>query len=464
MPRLRALLVAGAGVLATAGPSAAAAPLRPAADAGVTAARPRRNLGTETRLVVARRPAQRAYVRFAPGPAPAAGARVVLHLYPLRTSRGGLLLRHASERPWDERAISFRTRPRTGPRMVATGPLVRRRWARIDITQLVTRSGVVSLELAAARDRVDVASREFGPATAPKLTIEAPGAVPRPGHVVLPPPLPGQLPPPGRPVPVDPARPCGVAPSAPRWEHVVWIVMENKAYSRIIAAPDAPYLNALAAACGSASSFFATARPSLPNYIAMTSGDTFGITDNNGPLSHPLAGESIFSQLGGDWRALQESMPANCATASGGMYAARHNPATYFTNVAGACQTQNVALADPPDLSARFTFVTPNLCNGMHDCGVPAGDLWLSQWVPKILATPQYRAGTTAVFITWDEDDGSAAQQIPTLVVAPSVPSGTGDATRYDHYSMLRTTEEMLGLPLLGQAGASLSMRAGLHL
>src|SRR4051812_36994180 len=123
MPRLRALLVVTAGILATAVPSAAAAPLRAATDAGVSAARPTRNLGTETRLVVARRPAQRAYVRSAPVPAPAGGARVVLHLYPLRTSRGGLLLRHASERPWDERAITFRTTPKTGPRVVATGPL-----------------------------------------------------------------------------------------------------------------------------------------------------------------------------------------------------------------------------------------------------------------------------------------------------------------------------------------------------
>jgi hypothetical protein len=68
------------------------------------------------------------------------------------------------------------------------------------------------------------------------------------------------------------------------------------------------------------------------------------------------------------------------------------------------------------------------------------------------------------VFITWDEDDGSAVQQIPTLVAAPSVPSGLADATRYDHYSLLRTTEEMLGLPLLGQAATAPSMRPGMHL
>ena len=100
----------------------------------------------------------------------------------------------------------------------------------------------------------------------------------------------------------------------------------------------------------------------------------------------------------------------------------------------------------------------------MHDCSVGTGDTWLSQWVPKLLASPEYRSGTTALFITWDEDDGGSGQHIATLVVAPSVPSGLNDPTVYDHYSLLRTTEEMLGLPLLGGAQAATSMRLGMHL
>jgi hypothetical protein len=256
-----------------------------------------------------------------------------------------------------------------------------------------------------------------------------------------------------------------VAATAPQWEHVVWIVMENKASSQIMGSANAPFINSLATTCAWTSNFFARAHPSLPNYLAMTSGDTHGVTDNAAPSAHPLNVPSIFSQLGpGGWRALQESMASNCATASAGMYVVRHNPAAYYTNVAADCLAQNVPLSDPPDLSARFTFITPNLCNGMHDCSVAIGDTWLSQWVPKILDSPQYRSGTTALFITWDEDDGSAAQQISTLVIAPSVPSGVVDATRYDHYSMLRTTQEMLGLPPLGQALTASSMRPGLNL
>ena len=269
----------------------------------------------------------------------------------------------------------------------------------------------------------------------------------------------------------SPTGPCGAAGAPPaRWDHVVWIVMENKGYGQIVGSPDAPYLNALAAQCGSAANFFAEAHPSLPNYIAMTSGSTQGITDNEGPSSHPLDVPSIFSQLGADWRALQESMPSNCSLSSSGDYVVRHNPAAYYTNVRAACERQDVPLAATPDLSARFTFVTPNLCHDMHSCGstagdqVQVGDQWLAGFMPSVLSSAQYQAGRTAVFITWDEDDESSDQHIATLVVAPSVPAGTAPTTAFNHYSLLRTTEEMLGLPAIGNASAAASMRASFRL
>jgi hypothetical protein len=467
MPAIRAPLLCLLGVLLIAEP-AGAAPLRAAADAQVSAAQPRRAFGTASRMTISRRPARRAFVRFVLGAPPAAGAKVVLSLYPLRSARSGLLLRHASDKPWDERAITQRTAPRTGPQVLRTGPLVGRRWARIDVTTLVARSGFASFSLAAAGgDRVDLASRERGRTTAPSLTITG-GRVPGPSTgplspIVHPPPAPAPVT--AGPVPVDPAHPCGVAQPLARWDHVVWIVFENKAYHQVMGSAEAPYLNGLATTCSWTSNFFAEAHPSLPNYLAMTSGDTQGVTDDSSPPAHPIAAPSIFSQLGtGGWRALQESMTSDCQAGSSGEYAARHNPPLYYTAVAADCATQDVPLADPPDLSARFTFITPNLCNGMHSCSVGIGDAWLSTWIPKILTSPQYRSGATAVFITWDEDDGSLLEPIPTVVVAPSVPSGLVDGTRYDHYSLLRTTEEMLGLPPIGQAALAASMRAGLHM
>jgi hypothetical protein len=108
--------------------------------------------------------------------------------------------------------------------------------------------------------------------------------------------------------------------------------------------------------------------------------------------------------------------------------------------------------------TAAFTFVTPNLCDDMHSCSVAAGDRWLSGRLPALLRTPQYRSGSTVVFITWDEDDGAAHQHIPTLVVSPDTRPGTRSAVPFDHYSLLATTEDLLGVPRLGAAAHATSM------
>jgi hypothetical protein len=153
-------------------------------------------------------------------------------------------------------------------------------------------------------------------------------------------------------------------------------------------------------------------------------------------------------------------MPSNCLLTSSGEYAVRHNPAAYYTNIRTDCGTYDVPLGSTPDLSARFTFVTPNLCDDMHDCSVATGDTWLSGFLPKVFASPEYQAGRTAVFLTWDEDDSSHSNHIATVVAAPSVQPGTTSATTFNHYSMLRTTEEMLGLGTIGNAASAASMRS----
>jgi phosphatidylinositol-3-phosphatase len=275
--------------------------------------------------------------------------------------------------------------------------------------------------------------------------------------------------------PPPPPGPCGTTTSPPAsWQHVVWIVMENKQYGQVIGSSDAPYISSLAAQCGSATSMYAEAHPSLPNYIAMVSGSTQGITDDSGPSSHPLNVASIFSQLGSGWKSLEEDMPSNCYMGNSGNYAVRHNPATYFTNIVAQCAAQDVPLGSSPDISARFTFVTPNLCNDMHSCPtqsdisteVKTGDKWLSSFIPKLTSTAEYKAGNTMIFLTWDEDDYSSsnANHIATLVIAPSTPPGLKVTTRYDHYAMLRTTEELLGLPFIGSAAGAPSMATDFHL
>jgi phosphatidylinositol-3-phosphatase len=106
-------------------------------------------------------------------------------------------------------------------------------------------------------------------------------------------------------------------------------------------------------------------------------------------------------------------------------------------------------------------------CGNDTSTEVRQGDSWLAEFLPKVLASSQYRSGSTAIFVTWDEDDYSKSnsQHIPTLVIAPSVPPGTAATARFDHYALLRTTEELLGLNgFLGAAATAPTMRAAFHL
>ncbi len=269
------------------------------------------------------------------------------------------------------------------------------------------------------------------------------------------------------PSPVEPtvAQPCGLGGLPPtHLKHVVLIVMENRSYQSIIGSSAAPYVNHLADLCGLATNYQAVAHPSLPNYIALTSGSTQGIVNDSGPAANPVSAPSIFSLLGTGWRSLEESMPSNCSQQTSGEYAVKHNPAAYYPGIIGECRAQDVVLQSPPNISAAFTFITPNLCHDMHDCSTAAGDSWLSSEVPQLLSAPEYRSGQTAIFITWDESDG-ATQQVPTLVIAPSVPAGARVGVAYNHFSLLRSVEELLNLtPLLGGAASSTSMVPGFHL
>ena len=240
--------------------------------------------------------------------------------------------------------------------------------------------------------------------------------------------------------------------------------MENRASSQVESSPSAPYLDRLGTECAVATDYSGISHPSLPNYIALTAGTTAGIVDDDNPSAHPLTIPSIFSLLGSNWRALEESMPSNCDTNGSGQYAVRHNPAAYYTNIRAACASQDVPLRPVPDLSARFTFITPNLCDDMHNCSTEAGDAWLAREVPLILASPQYRAGDTALFITFDENDAGGTV-VPMYAIAPSIRPGTTVGQAFNHFSLLRTTEELLGLhPLLGQAATAPSMVSVLHL
>jgi phosphatidylinositol-3-phosphatase len=299
----------------------------------------------------------------------------------------------------------------------------------------------------------------------------------------------------GWPAPVLPAAagPCGWRDTAPAtYQHVVWIVLENHSYDDLIgphwssAAQASPYLNSLARSCGLATNAWAITHPSLPNYLAQLTGSTGGVRTDCTPAQCPQQRRTLLDQVhrnGGSWRVLAESMPTACDRSDAGAYVARHNVATYFASLSTACRrwdlpmgsTSAGRLVDLVDTGRLPTFllVIPNQCHNTHDCAVRTGDRWLSQVVPLITSGPDYRAGRTALFVTWDEGSGgyggepcaatrSRSCHVATLVVTPSTTAGTRRSHRYDPYALLETTERALAIPtLLGHAGdrATTSLR-----
>jgi phosphatidylinositol-3-phosphatase len=245
-----------------------------------------------------------------------------------------------------------------------------------------------------------------------------------------------------------PASPTAAAatPSAAA-SHVFVIVMENRGYAEAMAQP---YTARLAAQYAVATDYHAVSHPSLPNYLALTGGSTYGITDDG---YHPLPAGGIGAELtahGASWRAYMEGMTRGCMD-SPAPYALKHDPFAYF---GGGCPANVVPLTaldgDLAGATPSFVWITPDLCHDGHDCSSRQADDFLAGLVPKILASAAWRDGGV-LFVTWDEDDGGGGNRVPAIVVAPNL---TAHATSrpYDHYSLLATVEDRLDVPRLGQS------------
>ena len=259
---------------------------------------------------------------------------------------------------------------------------------------------------------------------------------------------------------------CGALATRPapsHVAHVVWIWFENHGYSDVVGSADAPFFGVVAARCGVATNYFAITHPSLPNYIAATSGATQGVEDDAGPALHRLNVPSLFGQVGG--RSYEQSMPFPCDLSDGGRYAVKHDPEAYYVPLRARCPQQVLPLSrfDARALP-RFAFVTPDLCSDMHSCPVSDGDRWLRAFLPRLTSSRDYRAGRTVVFLTFDEGEDGGDNRVATLVLSEWTPAGTRSGVRFDHYSLLRTTEELLGVPPLGNARHAASMRRAFHL
>jgi hypothetical protein len=270
-------------------------------------------------------------------------------------------------------------------------------------------------------------------------------------------------------------------PAASTYTKVMVVAEENEPDSAVIGSARAPYLNGLAKTYGQATDMqagYPTGCPSLAAYLLITSGSRDGICDDKLPTAHHVGGDNIFEQVaasGRQWREYAESMPSNCypRNGSGGVYLVRHAPPPYYTSESGRCLEWDVPMGSATagalhsDLASglpAYSFVTPNACDDMHgapSCSgdrVARGDAWLASWLPHVIAGPDFQAGRLVVVVTWDEGSGSS-NHIPTLVIAPTV-HGVRSSAALTHCSTARTTEEILGLPLLGCAASALSLRS----
>ncbi len=244
-----------------------------------------------------------------------------------------------------------------------------------------------------------------------------------------------------------------VGPPAAGPQHVFLIVMENKSPEEALGGT---FTASLAARYAVAANYHAVAHPSVPNYLALTSGQTWGVEDDS---YHVLPTQDLGSQLtaaGVTWRAYMDGMTAGCLD-SPVPYDPGHNPFAFY---GGRCPANVVPLtsldADLNGNAPLFIWITPDMCHDEHSCAVSVGDEWLRQTAGKIMASKAWTANGV-LFITWDEDDGSQDNKVLTLVVSPH---GTHNVSNqpYTHYSLLATIEDLLGVGRLGNAAQATPM------
>lgn len=253
--------------------------------------------------------------------------------------------------------------------------------------------------------------------------------------------------------------PPGSVLAVPARRHVWLVVFENHDDNAVYGRADAPFFHELAAQGASTEEYQAIAHPSQPNYLALMSGSTQGILDNE---VHTFDAPSLFDQIdaaGKTWRVAAENVPDGCfdgATASGGRdgagtYARKHEPAVSFQSIA-ADPARCARIGDLTGFAAGaadFQLIIPNLCHDMHDCPVADGDAWLRTFAPRIMADPAFGDGGL-LLVTFDEGaHGDDDNDVATIALGPGVRPAFVSNVPHTHYSLLRTIQQALGLPCL---------------
>ncbi len=250
--------------------------------------------------------------------------------------------------------------------------------------------------------------------------------------------------------------------TVPHFKHIYVIVMENRESGSVIGNSAAPYINSLVARYGLATNYRAVAHPSEPNYLALFSGSTQGVTDDG---VHDLARQNLANQLeaaGKTWRVFAQNVPPGCFRGAvaqngrdgAGSYARKHEPAVSFKSVysrPASCRKIQDFTAFAPS-AADFELIVPNLCNDMHDCSTATGDAFLRTFIPRLLRSPSMKG--SVLFLTWDEGTSKlgGGGKVATVVIGPTVKRGFRSAIPHSHYSLVRTIEAAWGLPCINRS------------
>ncbi|WGL53979.1 alkaline phosphatase family protein [Nocardioides sp. BP30] len=228
-------------------------------------------------------------------------------------------------------------------------------------------------------------------------------------------------------VPLPSAGPASSSPAVATVTKLLVFVVENHSLDQMRSAM--PFTRGLAERYGYADHYEAITHPSLPNYLAIAGGDTFGIRDDGSPAAHPLGGASIFGRAlrhGGTARLYAESMGRPCQTVPAGDYAVKHNPWAYFAEETALCRRDDVSFSSFGSDVARgdlpeIGMVVPDLCDDAHDCALSRADAWLRSAVGRAMSGPDWASGHLAIVITADEDDNHHGNRILTVVAHPAL-------------------------------------------
>jgi phosphatidylinositol-3-phosphatase len=254
----------------------------------------------------------------------------------------------------------------------------------------------------------------------------------------------------------------------PAFKHIVILIFENKEFGFVIKNSQMPNYNRLARENTLFTQEFAVTHPSLPNYLALIGGDTFGITKSCEDCF--ISARTLVDEIedaGLTWKTYQEDFPRPCFLGSSLTYAQKHNPFIYFDSVRlnkERCDSHIVNLNElPEDLASgslpNFVFITPNICNSAHDCDQKTADTWLGPWVEQLQAYPGMR-DEGLIILTWDEGQGNhgccgidpAGGRVATVFISNRVKPGLQDDTPYTHYSILKTISAAFDIPYVGKA------------